>query len=43
MGFLFWGEKNQFKKKFNKIKLKDLHKELTEKEEEELKKLGDLS
>ena len=24
MGFLFWGEKNQFKKKFNQIKLKDL-------------------
>ena len=35
MGFLFWGEKNQFKKKFNKIKLKDLQKELTEKEVEQ--------
>ncbi len=35
MGFLFWGEKNQFKKKFNQIKLKDLQKELTEKEVEQ--------
>ena len=35
MAFLFWGEKNQFKKKFNKIKLKDLQKELTEKEVEQ--------
>ena len=35
MAFLFWGEKNQFKKKFNKIRLKDLQKELTEKEVEQ--------
>jgi len=28
MGFLFWGEKNKFKQKFSKIKLKDLQDEL---------------
>jgi len=35
MAFLFWGEKNQFKKKFNQIKLKDLQKELQQKEVEQ--------
>ena len=35
MGFLFWSKKNVFKKKFNQIKLKDLQKELTEKEVEQ--------
>ena len=43
MGFLFWGEKNKFKQKFSKIKLKDLQDELFAKQGEQDKLLNQIS